>query len=66
MTRGEDGMASVLPLPSQLPPYAQAMDELQEKSSSEQHRWERHDWSGVVLDAPDMAALARFYAELRG
>lgn len=42
------------------------MDELQEKSSSEQDRWGRHDWWGVVLDAPDVAALARFYAELRG
>lgn len=30
------------------------------------HRWDRHDWWGVVLDAPDVAVLARFYAELRG
>lgn len=29
-------------------------------------RWERHDWWGVVLDAPDVAVLARFYTELRG
>ena len=29
-------------------------------------RWDRHDWWGVVLDAPDVAALATFYAELRG
>lgn len=29
-------------------------------------RWERHDWWGVVLDAPDVAVLARFYARLRG
>jgi len=29
-------------------------------------RWLRHDWWGVVLDAPDVAALARFYSELRG
>lgn len=29
-------------------------------------RWDRHDWWGVVLDAPDVAVLARFYAELRG
>ena len=29
-------------------------------------RWERHDWWGVVLDAPDVAVLARFYSELRG
>ena len=28
-------------------------------------RWDRHDWWGVVLDAPDVAVLARFYAELR-
>lgn len=26
----------------------------------------RHDWWGVVLDAPDGPALARFYAELLG
>ncbi len=30
-----------------------------------QPRWERHDWWGVVLDAPDVRALARFYAGLR-
>lgn len=29
-------------------------------------RWERHDWWGVVVDAPDVAVLARFYSELRG
>lgn len=29
-------------------------------------RWERHDWWGVVVDAPDVAVLATFYAELRG
>ncbi len=29
-------------------------------------RWERHDWWGVVLDAPDVAALTQFYSELRG
>lgn len=29
-------------------------------------RWDRHDWWGVVLDAPDVATLARFYSELRG
>jgi hypothetical protein len=29
-------------------------------------RWDRHDWWGVVLDAPDVAVLARFYAGLRG
>lgn len=34
--------------------------------SANPDRWERHDWWGVVLDAPDVAVLARFYAELRG
>ncbi len=29
-------------------------------------RWSRTDWWGVVLDAPDVGVLARFYAELRG
>lgn len=29
-------------------------------------RWGRSDWWGVVLDAPDVGVLARFYAELRG
>lgn len=29
-------------------------------------RWQRHDWWGVVLDAPDVAVLAGFYSELRG
>lgn len=29
-------------------------------------RWERRDWWGVVLDAPDVAVLTRFYSELRG
>jgi catechol 2,3-dioxygenase-like lactoylglutathione lyase family enzyme len=29
-------------------------------------RWERKDWWGVVLDAPDVDVLTRFYAELRG
>jgi catechol-2,3-dioxygenase len=29
-------------------------------------RWSRPDWWGVVLDAPDVAVLARFYSELRG
>jgi hypothetical protein len=29
-------------------------------------RWARSDWWGVVLDAPDVAVLARFYSELRG
>lgn len=29
-------------------------------------RWSRSDWWGVVLDAPDARALARFYSELLG
>jgi hypothetical protein len=29
-------------------------------------RWQRHDWWGAVLDAPDVGVLARFYSELRG
>lgn len=29
-------------------------------------RWERSDWWGVVLEAPDGVALARFYSELLG
>lgn len=35
-------------------------------ASTERDRWTRHDWWGVVLDAPDVAVLARFYAALRG
>ncbi|CAN5895182.1 hypothetical protein BH20ACT6_BH20ACT6_13480 [soil metagenome] len=29
-------------------------------------RWLRHDWWGVVLEAPDARALAEFYAALLG
>ena len=29
-------------------------------------RWSRSDWWGVVLDAPDVRQLARFYSELLG
>jgi hypothetical protein len=29
-------------------------------------RWSRHDWWGVVIDAPDPLALGRFYSELLG
>jgi catechol 2,3-dioxygenase-like lactoylglutathione lyase family enzyme len=29
-------------------------------------RWQRSDWWGVVLDAPDAPALARFYSQLLG
>ncbi|MDN5894885.1 MAG: VOC family protein [Nocardioides sp.] len=32
----------------------------------EPDRWSRSDWWGVVLDAPDVEALTRFYSELRG
>jgi catechol 2,3-dioxygenase-like lactoylglutathione lyase family enzyme len=39
-----------------------------ERSVSEtpEDRWSRSDWWGVVLDAPDVDVLARFYSELRG
>ena len=29
-------------------------------------RWSRHDWWGVVIDAPDAHALAHFYSNLLG
>jgi catechol-2,3-dioxygenase len=29
-------------------------------------RWSRSDWWGIVLDAPDVEVLTRFYSELRG
>jgi catechol 2,3-dioxygenase-like lactoylglutathione lyase family enzyme len=29
-------------------------------------RWSRSDWWGVVIEAPDASALARFYSELLG
>lgn len=29
-------------------------------------RWQRSDWWGVVLDAPDVDVLAQFYSKLRG
>ena len=29
-------------------------------------RWSRHDWWGVVLEAPDAPALAHFYSDLLG
>ncbi len=34
--------------------------------SDQGDRWSRKDWWGVVLDAPDVGVLTRFYAELRG
>jgi catechol 2,3-dioxygenase-like lactoylglutathione lyase family enzyme len=36
------------------------------RSGDEVERWSRSDWWGVVLDAADARALARFYAELLG
>ena len=41
---------------------------MQENSRTEDRgdRWSRSDWWGVVLDAPDVGVLARFYSELRG
>jgi hypothetical protein len=39
-----------------------AMDEM----SPTRDRWSRSDWWGIVLDAPDVAVLARFYSQLRG
>ena len=33
---------------------------------SDEGRWSRSDWWGVVLDAPDVEVLARFYSGLRG
>jgi hypothetical protein len=38
----------------------------QEPSTTAIDRWDRKDWWGVVVDAPDVAALARFYSQLRG
>jgi catechol 2,3-dioxygenase-like lactoylglutathione lyase family enzyme len=32
----------------------------------ERDRWDRHDWWGVVLEAPDVAVLTTFYSELLG
>jgi len=37
-----------------------------EAQHADTNRWERHDWWGVVLDAPEVEVLARFYSELRG
>lgn len=47
----------------------QASGEPAESGSNDENqidRWVRHDWWGVVLDAPDVAVLARFYSQLRG
>jgi len=35
-------------------------------SDDSTERWSRSDWWGIVLEAPDARALARFYAELLG
>ena len=35
-------------------------------SDDSTERWSRSDWWGVVLEAPDALALARFYSELLG
>jgi catechol 2,3-dioxygenase-like lactoylglutathione lyase family enzyme len=37
-----------------------------ETSDGSVDRWSRSDWWGVVLDAPDVRRLARFYCELLG
>lgn len=37
-----------------------------EQRGSERDRWSRSDWWGVVLDAPDVGVLTRFYSQLRG
>src|SRR5207237_7003827 len=37
-----------------------------EASDGSVDRWARGDWWGVVLDAPDAPALARFYSALLG
>ena len=41
-------------------------EESQAQNGPPVDRWERRDWWGVVLDAPDVAVLTRFYSELRG
>lgn len=35
-------------------------------SSLDNDRWKRQDWWGIVIDAPDVSVLARFYSALRG
>lgn len=37
-----------------------------EAANESTSRWARHDWWGVVLEAPDAHALGSFYAELLG
>ena len=36
------------------------------RGTPDQSRWDRSDWWGVVIDATDPKALARFYSELLG
>lgn len=38
----------------------------EDPQAESQDRWTRSDWWGVVLDAPDVGVLTRFYSELRG
>ncbi|MGH3471859.1 MAG: VOC family protein [Nocardioidaceae bacterium] len=40
--------------------------EQQQSEGEARDRWSRSDWWGVVLDAPDVAALTDFYSKLRG
>lgn len=49
-----------------MPPDLQGPTEQGSQEDRPVDRWTRHDWWGVVLDAPDVAVLARFYSELRG
>jgi len=37
-----------------------------EASDGSTDPWSRHDWWGIVLDAPDGPALARFYSNVLG
>jgi len=49
-----------------MPPDLQGRTEQGSEEERRVDRWKRHDWWGVVLDAPDVAVIARFYSELRG
>ncbi|MEI9907996.1 MAG: VOC family protein [Actinomycetota bacterium] len=39
---------------------------MSDETPAPRDRWSRSDWWGVVLDAPDVAVLAKFYSELKG
>lgn len=39
---------------------------MERRDSESRDRWSRSDWWGVVLDAPDVGVLARFYSQLLG